>query len=172
MNKTTVEMTGHGRGGKPKAGFPPRPQPLEIAARFPHSHRRDEAVEKWKAKSRLPTFPRHDSPSLKLKRQKKGGPAAGRIAPASRLILYENQNLASGSFLNENMLGAAGADPASPSHTSASRPSGRPALWAEVPTASGNQGGARRAGISDASREPQQEEIILPACHRMPHGPP
>jgi hypothetical protein len=28
-------------------------------ARFPHSHRRDEAVGKWKAKSRLPTFPQH-----------------------------------------------------------------------------------------------------------------
>src|SRR5712692_10563753 len=29
--KTAVELPGHGRGGKPKAGFPPRPQPLEIA---------------------------------------------------------------------------------------------------------------------------------------------
>jgi hypothetical protein len=28
-------------------------------ARFPHSHRRDEAVGKWKAKTRLPTFPQH-----------------------------------------------------------------------------------------------------------------
>src|SRR2546428_11835403 len=28
-----------------KQVFPRRPQPLEIAARFPHSHRRDEAVE-------------------------------------------------------------------------------------------------------------------------------
>jgi hypothetical protein len=34
-----VEMTGYGKGGKPKAGFPPFPQPLEIALRFPHSHR-------------------------------------------------------------------------------------------------------------------------------------
>jgi len=32
-------MPGHGSGGKPKAGFPPLPQPLEIAGRFPHSHR-------------------------------------------------------------------------------------------------------------------------------------
>src|SRR5271157_3145815 len=54
-----VEMTGHGRGGKPKAGFPPRPQPLEIAPRFPHSHRPGEAEGKWKAKTRLPTFPQH-----------------------------------------------------------------------------------------------------------------
>lgn len=37
--KRTVEMPGHGSGGKPKAGFPPLPQPLEIAGRFPHSHR-------------------------------------------------------------------------------------------------------------------------------------
>jgi hypothetical protein len=37
-------MPGYGRGGKPKAGFPPCPQPLEIAkARFPHSHRPDDA---------------------------------------------------------------------------------------------------------------------------------
>ena len=35
----TVEMTGHGKEGKPKAGFPSFPQPLEIASRFPHSHR-------------------------------------------------------------------------------------------------------------------------------------
>src|SRR5438876_11738074 len=28
-----------------KQVFPRRPQPLEIAARFPHSHRHDEAVE-------------------------------------------------------------------------------------------------------------------------------
>jgi hypothetical protein len=37
-------MTGHGRGGKPKARFPPRPQPLEIANNaiptFPPSRRR------------------------------------------------------------------------------------------------------------------------------------
>ncbi len=26
-------------------------------ARFPHSHRRGEAMEKWKTKSRFPTFP-------------------------------------------------------------------------------------------------------------------
>src|SRR5438270_11790225 len=39
--KTAVEMTGYGCRGKPKAGFPLHPQPLEIAMRFPHSHRRD-----------------------------------------------------------------------------------------------------------------------------------
>ena len=34
-----VEMTGYGKAGKPKAGFPAFPQPLEIALRFPHFHR-------------------------------------------------------------------------------------------------------------------------------------
>src|SRR5450432_198746 len=51
-------MTGYGRRGKPKAGFPPRPQPLEIANNaiptFPQPLLR---VEKWKTKSRFPTFP-------------------------------------------------------------------------------------------------------------------
>jgi hypothetical protein len=32
-------MTGHGKRGKPNPGFPRFPQPLEIAVRFPHSHR-------------------------------------------------------------------------------------------------------------------------------------
>ncbi len=53
-----VEMMGYGKRGKPTAGFPRFPQPLEIAARFPHSHRPDDAVEKWKSRCRIPTFPR------------------------------------------------------------------------------------------------------------------
>src|SRR5260370_29369117 len=61
----TVEMPGHGGGGKPTPGFPPPPPPLEIAARFPHSHRPGDAVEKWKAESRLPTFPLRYSPPIK-----------------------------------------------------------------------------------------------------------
>jgi len=33
--------------------------PWKSLLRFPHSHRRDEAMEKWKAqKAGLPTFPR------------------------------------------------------------------------------------------------------------------
>ena len=36
-----LEMTGRGKRGKPKTGFPPFPPPLEIAPRFPHSHRLD-----------------------------------------------------------------------------------------------------------------------------------
>src|SRR5258708_28673081 len=41
-------------------------------ARFPHSHRPGEAVEKWKAKSRLPTFPLLCDTYIDTK---KGGPA-------------------------------------------------------------------------------------------------
>src|SRR6202035_1134499 len=36
-------MTVRGKPGKPKTGFPPFPPPLEIAARFPHSHRFDSS---------------------------------------------------------------------------------------------------------------------------------
>jgi hypothetical protein len=32
-------MTAGGKPGNPKAGFPPFPPSLEIAMRFPHSHR-------------------------------------------------------------------------------------------------------------------------------------
>jgi hypothetical protein len=37
-----VEMTGGGKPGKPNAGFPSFPPPLEIASRFPHSHSFDD----------------------------------------------------------------------------------------------------------------------------------
>ena len=37
-----VEMTVRGKPGKPKAGFPLFPPPLEIASRFPHSHSFDD----------------------------------------------------------------------------------------------------------------------------------
>jgi hypothetical protein len=57
-----------GKRGNPKPGFPLFPPLLgNLAndARFPHSHSSgDEAVEKWKTKSRFPTFPQ---PSLKVK---------------------------------------------------------------------------------------------------------
>jgi hypothetical protein len=35
-------MPGGEKGGKPNPGFPPFPPPLEIAPRFPHSHRPDD----------------------------------------------------------------------------------------------------------------------------------
>jgi hypothetical protein len=78
-------MTGDGRGGKPKAGFPPRPQPLEIANNaiptFPQPRR---GAEKWKTKSTFPTFP---LAVFSSQTNQKGGLAADRFAPASRLIL-------------------------------------------------------------------------------------
>ncbi len=37
-----VEMTGPGKRGKPTPGFPRFPPPLEIAPRFPHSHRLED----------------------------------------------------------------------------------------------------------------------------------
>src|ERR1700746_3213696 len=40
--KRAVEMTVRGKPGKPTPGFPLFPPPLEIAARFPHSHRFDD----------------------------------------------------------------------------------------------------------------------------------
>jgi integrase len=38
QQKQAMEMTGCGKHGKPKAGFPPFPHPLEIPAGFPHYH--------------------------------------------------------------------------------------------------------------------------------------
>jgi hypothetical protein len=67
--------------------FLPRPQPLEIAKgaipTFPPP-RRQSRMEKWKSKSRIPTFAPARFPYFQ--NQKKGDPAAGRFAPASRLI--------------------------------------------------------------------------------------
>ena len=37
--RSAVEMPGHGKSGKPKAGFPLFPLPLEITPRLPLSHR-------------------------------------------------------------------------------------------------------------------------------------
>jgi hypothetical protein len=86
VKKQAVEMTVYGRGGKPKAGFPPRPQPLEIAkGAIPTFPPPRLGVEKWKTKSRFPTFPLVVF-ILKTKPQK-GGLAADRFAHAFRLIL-------------------------------------------------------------------------------------
>jgi hypothetical protein len=69
--KRAVEMTGYGKRGKPKAGFPRFPQPLEIAVAIPHSHSPGDYREgKWKSNSRIPTFPSRLSIVLKnLKRR-------------------------------------------------------------------------------------------------------
>jgi hypothetical protein len=61
MREEAAEMTGCGRRGKPKPGFPPpTTSPLEIAHRvstFPQP-RLTTAMEKWKSNNRIPTFPR------------------------------------------------------------------------------------------------------------------
>jgi hypothetical protein len=73
--KMAVEMPGHGKRGKPKAGFPSLSTALgNRSTRFPHSHRHDEQWKRWKAKGRLPTFPLHYD-SL-IEDFKKGGLAA------------------------------------------------------------------------------------------------
>ena len=83
--RRAVEMPRHGHGGKPKAGFPPRPQPLGIAEdaipTFPPPRR---GAEKWKTKGTFPTFP---LAGLGFQRTQKGDLAADRFAPAFRLIL-------------------------------------------------------------------------------------
>jgi hypothetical protein len=80
-------MTDYGRRGKPKAGFPPRPQSLEIAdcaiSTFPQSRL---GAEKWKTEPTFPTFP---LVVLYVQDRKEPG---GRFAPPS------------GSFFNEKML--------------------------------------------------------------------
>ena len=53
-----------------KQVFPRFPQPLEIATRFPHSHSPDDdRVEKWKSKSRIPTFPTRLMVPYKLRKE-------------------------------------------------------------------------------------------------------
>src|SRR6266571_2988417 len=80
---------GCGNRGKPKAGFPLFPQPLGNLAK----DRRDSHIstapatrrmEKWKTKTRFPTFP-PPSLSRKTKTPEPGGlrppPGGGRFAP-------------------------------------------------------------------------------------------
>jgi hypothetical protein len=54
-----VEMTGHGKTMENhEQVFHRFPPPLEIAARFPHSHScGGDRAEKWKSETRIPTFP-------------------------------------------------------------------------------------------------------------------
>src|SRR5258708_39043710 len=89
MRGRAVAMPGCGRGGKPTAGFPPRPQPFEIAARFPHSHHPGCA---WKSGKPKAGFPLSHSLFLSQNPNQKGGLAA--VAPLPP----------SGSFFNEKML--------------------------------------------------------------------
>ena len=89
MKGRAVEMPVCGRRGKPKAGFPPRPQPLEIATRFPHSHRPGWA---WKSGKPKAGFPLSHLLSLLSNQTSERRPGGSRFAPPS------------GSFFNEKML--------------------------------------------------------------------
>jgi hypothetical protein len=96
-------MPGYGRRGKPKAGFPLRPQPLEIAkaaiSTFPPARRRSP----WKSGNPKAGFPlSHRLGSFSKPTKEAWQPAAD--APGSRLMLRENQIRFSGSSLDENML--------------------------------------------------------------------
>ena len=93
--RRAVEMTGYGRLGKPKAGFPRCPQPLEIAqdaiSTFPPPLRRGP----WKSgnpKAGFPLSHRPDSSSPQNQNQRKE--AWRRVASLPP----------PGSFFNENML--------------------------------------------------------------------
>ena len=59
-----MEMTGRGKRGKPKGGFPLFPPPLEIAVRFPHSHRLDGDVPLTRHEPRIRNYGKE--PSLGL----------------------------------------------------------------------------------------------------------
>jgi hypothetical protein len=82
-------MTGCGKRGKPKAGFPSLSTALGNRVAIPTFPPSRRGVEKWKTKSRFPTFP---LVVLIQNQTQKGGLAADRFAPAS------------GSFFNEKML--------------------------------------------------------------------
>jgi len=85
--KTAEEMVAYGRRGKPEAGFPPRPQALEIAVRFPHSLSRDGRWESGKPTAGFPLSHRstiYMDGNLKSKTRR---PEARSYAPHFRLIL-------------------------------------------------------------------------------------
>ena len=87
LMKTAEEMTAYGRPGKPTAGFPRRPQALEIAARFPHSLSRGGP---WKSGKPTPGFPLFHRSTIYMDRklkQKTRRPEARSCAPHFRLIL-------------------------------------------------------------------------------------
>src|SRR5579875_2070082 len=110
-----------GKRGKPKAGFPLfPPAPWESrpkAARFPQPRR--SGPEKWKPKTRFPTFPSHFAittavlfsliPAAFGCQNRRWAAEKGAILqpPAAlifRIILYWNQNSISGSFFDWKML--------------------------------------------------------------------
>jgi hypothetical protein len=80
-------MPGCGHRGKPQAGFPRCPQPLEIAGAiptFPPPQRGHGKVESPKAG--LPTFPRHDDWCLLMNSERRPGSGASLPLQAHRSI--------------------------------------------------------------------------------------
>ena len=81
-----MEMTGHGKRGKPTTGFPSFPTALGNRQKH-DSHistaPTTSALEKWKSKSRIPTFP----PRLPFIQIKKENNSTRSAAPTFRLIL-------------------------------------------------------------------------------------
>ena len=79
-------MTGHGKRGKPTTGFPSFPTALGNRQKH-DSHistaPTTSALEKWKSKSRIPTFP----PRLPFIQIKKENNSTRSAAPTFRLIL-------------------------------------------------------------------------------------
>src|ERR1700689_5637922 len=74
--KRTAEMPGCGRRGKPKAGFHRRPRALGNRWRDSHIPAAPDAtaMEKWKSKRRIPTFPRLILSSQNQKRKENSTP--------------------------------------------------------------------------------------------------
>jgi len=74
-------MTVRGKPGKPTPGFPPFPPPLEIAPRFPHSHRFDDFFL-YQSEAKQPPLRFNNLGWAKLNRR--NGPSA--LAKRTRLI--------------------------------------------------------------------------------------
>ena len=70
-------MTVRGKHGKPKAGFPPFPPPLEIALRFPHSNSSDGQRKSAKPKAGFPLSLCSTTPFRETQKQTSGFPAMG-----------------------------------------------------------------------------------------------
>ena len=87
--KRAVEMPGLWKAWKAKSRLPPLStapwKSRQGQARFPHFHSSDESrrMEKWKTKSRFPTFP---PPRIPFLRNENPGPRAGfALRPAAAL---------------------------------------------------------------------------------------
>src|SRR6185312_9885529 len=81
--KAAAEMTPYGRRGKPKPGFPPPPQALEIALRFPHSRSCDGPWKSGKPKTAFPLSHSCAIPWMEFQNKEQGGLKRGAALPTS-----------------------------------------------------------------------------------------